>query len=394
MKNARRIFVHRLLGVFFLISGFFLPTARAQQKTSSQFLVYIGTYTTKQESKGIYGYRFNATTGKLTEIGLAAESTDPSFVAIHPNGKYLYAVNEVDNFNGQKTGAISAFTIDHKTGKLTFLNQVSTHGAGPCYVSLDKTGRWVLVANYDGGSVGTFEVEADGSLSLIKGFVQHSGSSVDKQRQESAHAHWIEVSPDNRFALAADLGLDDVLVYKLDPVTGTLAPNAPPYVQVKPGSGPRHFAFHPNGKFGYVLTEMATTVTAFSWNPTKGSLTAIQTEPTLPKDYAGPTEAAEIAVHPSGKFLYASNRAGIDTITIFSIDPAKGTLKETGRVSTKGRTPRNFAIDPTGAYLLAANQESANVVVFRIDQATGALTPTGEEEKVPAPVCVAFLAAE
>jgi len=370
------MFVHQLVGVALLVSILFLASPRAQNKTASQYLVYIGTYTTKQESKGIYAYRFDATTGKLTEIGLAAESTDPSFVAIHPNGKYLYAVNEVDNFNGQKTGAISAFAIDHKTGKLTLLNQVSTHGAGPCYVSLDQTGRWVLVANYDGGSVATFEVEADGSLSLMKGFVQHSGSSVDKQRQEGPHAHWIAVSPDNRFALVADLGLDDVLTYKLDPTAGSLTPNTPPYVQVKPGSGPRHFAFHPNGKFGFVLTEMATTVTAFSWNPTKGMLTPIQTVPTLPKDYSGPTEAAEIAVHPSGKFLYASNRAGIDTITIFSIDPAKGMLKETERVSTKGRTPRNFAIDPTGAYLLAANQESGNVVVFRIDATTGALTPT------------------
>jgi 6-phosphogluconolactonase len=199
------------------------------------------------------------------------------------------------------------------------------------------------------------------------------------------------VSPDNRFALAADLGLDDVLVYKLDPTRGSLTPNNPPYAQVKPGSGPRHFVFHPNGKFGYVLTEMATTVTAFSWDARRGALTPIQTVPTLPKDYSGPTEAAEIAVHPSGKFLYASNRAGVDTITIFSVDGTKGTLKETGRVSTKGRTPRNFAIDPTGAYLLAANEDSGNIVVFRIDPATGALTATGDEEKVAAPVSIAFV---
>jgi 6-phosphogluconolactonase len=394
MKISRRMFAVQFLNAFLLISTLLSSPGLWAQKPNTQYLVYVGTYTTKQESKGIYAYKFDASTGKLSPIGLAAESTDPSFVAVHPNGKYLYAVNEVDDFNGQKSGAISAFAIDPKSGKLALLNQVSTHGSGPCFVSLDHTGRWVLVANYGGGSVATFQAEGDGGLSLVKGFVQHSGSSVDKERQEKPHAHWIGVSPDNRFALAADLGLDDVLVYKLDPTLGSLTPHNPPYVQVKPGSGPRHFVFHPNGKFAYVLTEMATTVTAFSWDANRGALTAIQTVPTLPRDYSGPTEAAEIAVHPSGKFLYAANRAGVDTITIFAVDAARGTLKETGRVSTKGRTPRNFAIDPTGAFLLAANQDSGNIVVFRIDPSTGALTPTGGEEKVAAPVSIAFVGAQ
>jgi 6-phosphogluconolactonase len=391
MKIRRRLLVFPLLLVCLL---FFLSPAAAPQKPNGPYLVYVGTYTTKQSSKGIYAYRFDATTGQLTSIGLAAESQDPSFVAVHPNGKFLYAVNEIDNFNGAKAGAVSAFAIDRKSGTLKLLNQVSTHGAGPCYVSLDKTGRYVLVANYDGGSVATFVVQDDGSLSLVKGFVQHSGSSVDKLRQEGPHAHWIGVSPDNRFALVADLGLDDVMIYRLDPDRGALIPNNPPYVQVKPGAGPRHFVFHPNGKFGYVLTEMQATVTAFAYQAKNGSLTALQTVPTLLKDYAGPTEAAEIAVHPSGKFLYASNRASVDTITIFAIDGAKGTLKEVGRVSTKGRTPRNFAIDPTGAFLLAANEDSGNIVVFRIDAVTGALTPTGQVEEVVAPVCVTFVPAE
>jgi 6-phosphogluconolactonase len=392
MKNPRRIFgLQLLIGVFVLFSSLAFPAATRGQGTGSQYLMYVGTYTTKQESKGIYVYRFDAATGKLTSIGLAAESQDPSFVSVHPNGKYLYAVNEVSNFNGAKAGAVSSFEIDPKSGTLKLLNQVSTHGGGPCYVSLDKTGRYVLVANYDGGSVATFLVQDDGSLSLMKGFVQHSGSSADPQRQEGPHAHWIGVSPDNKFALAADLGLDDILIYRLDLVRGALVPNNPPFAQVKPGSGPRHFVFHPNGKFGYVLTEMATTVTAFSYDAKKGSLTAIQTVPTLPKDYSGPTEAAEIAVHPSGKFLYASNRAGVDTITIFAVDSGKGTLKEVGRVSTKGKTPRNFAIDPTGKYLLAANEDSGNIVVFQIDSATGQLTPTGDQEKVAAPVCITFV---
>ena len=388
MKILRRLFAFQLLAVALL---FFFSPAAWPQKPGSPYLVYVGTYTTKQSSKGIYAYRFDPGTGQLTSVGLAAESTDPSFVAAHPSGKYLYAVNEVNSFNGAKSGAVSAFAIDRKSGTLKLLNQVSSHGAGTCYVSLDKTGKYVLVANYDGGSVATFAVQDDGSLSLVKGFVQHSGSSVDKERQEGPHAHWIGVSPDNRFALAADLGLDDVMIYQLDLLKGALIPNNPPYAQVKPGSGPRHFAFHPNGKFGYVLTEMDATVTAFSYQAKNGSLTALQTVATLPKDYTGLKEAAEIAVHPSGKFLYASNRAGVDTITIFAIDGAKGTLKEVGRVSTKGKTPRNFAIDPTGAFLLAANEDSGNIVVFRIDAATGGLTPTGQVEEVAAPVSLTFV---
>jgi 6-phosphogluconolactonase len=394
MKNIWRELLSRILIVgLVVVCGLGSSAAAWGQAAGSKYLMYVGTYTTKQESKGIYAYRFDAATGKLADGALVAQSTDPSFVAISPNGKYLYAVNEVGDFNGQKSGAVSAFATDPKTTKLKLLNQVSTHGAGPCYVSLDSTGKWVLVANYDAGSVATFEVQGDGSLSLVKGFVQHSGSSVDKERQAGPHAHWIATSPDNRFALAADLGLDDVLVYKLDFEKGSLTPNTPPYAQLKPGSGPRHVAFHPNGKFAYVLTEMATTVTAFSWDAKKGALTTIQTVPTLPKDYSGPTEAAEIVVHPSGKFLYASNRAGVDTITVFSID-AKGMLKETQRVSTKGRTPRNFAIDPTGQYLLAANEESGNIVVLKIDAGTGALTATGEEVKVSSPVSLAFIPAQ
>ena len=388
MKILRRLFAFQLLAFALL---FFFSPAAWPQKPGSPYLVYVGTYTTKQSSKGIYAYRFDPGTGQLTSVGLAAESTDPSFVAAHPSGKYLYAVNEVNSFNGAKSGAVSAFAIDRKSGTLKLLNQVSAHGAGTCYVSLDKTGKYVLVANYDGGSVATFAVQDDGSLSLVKGFVQHSGSSVDKERQEGPHAHWIGVSPDNRFALAVDLGLDDVMIYQLDLLKGALIPNNPPYAQVKPGSGPRHFAFHPNGKFGYVLTEMDATVTAFSYQAKNGSLTALQTVATLPKDYTGLKEAAEIAVHPSGKFLYASNRAGVDTITIFAIDGAKGTLKEVGRVSTKGKTPRNFAIDPTGAFLLAANEDSGNIVVFRIDAATGGLTPTGQVEEVAAPVSLTFV---
>jgi 6-phosphogluconolactonase len=372
----------------------FSSPADFAQKNGSSYLVYIGTYTTKQTSKGIYAYRFDSTTGQLTAIGLAGESTDPSFVAVHPSGKYLYAVNEIGEFNGAKSGAISSFAIDRKSGALKLLNQVSTHGAGPCYVSLDKSGRFVLVANYDGGSVATFVIQDDGSLSLVKGFVEHSGSGVDKERQEGPHAHWIGVSPDNHFALAADLGLDDVLIYKFDDVQGKLMPNNPSYAQVKPGSGPRHLAFHPNGKFAYLVSEMSSTVTAFAYSAQKGSLSALQTLPMLPADYSGVREAAEIVVHPSGKFVYASNRGTANSIAAYKIDANKGTLTPAGLFSTKGQIPRNFTIDPTGQFLLAANEDSGNIVVFKIDAATGALTPTGQVEEVPAPVCITFVPAE
>jgi 6-phosphogluconolactonase len=354
------------------------------------YLVYVGTYTTKQSSKGIYAYWFDAGTGKLKAAGLAAESVDPSFVAVHPNGKYLYAVNEVDEFGGQKSGAVSAFAIDRRSGALKLLNQVATRGGGPCHVSLDKSGKYVLVANYDGGSVASFPVRADGSLGEAAGFVQHTGSSVNKERQEGSHAHWIGVSPDNRFAIEANLGLDEVPVFHFKASNGDLTP-VEPFVKVHLGAGPRHFAFHPDGKFAYLLTEMENAVTAFSYDARKGTLSAMQTISTLRGDYSGPKEAAELVVHPSGKFLYASNRAGVDSVTAFAIDRLKGTLKLIGEFPTMGKAPRNFAIDPTGRFLLAANQESGNIVVFRIDAATGRLTPTGESVEVPAPVCIAFV---
>jgi 6-phosphogluconolactonase len=378
-----------------LTQPFLTASTRAQRKpdTKSHYIVYVGTYTTKQASKGIYTYDFDYSSGKFTELGLAAESVDPSFLVVHPNGKYLYAVNETSEFAGQKSGAVSAFAIDASTHKLKLLNQVPSGGAGPCHISLDKTGKFVLIANYDGGSVATFPIREDGSLSSSASFIQHHGSSVNKERQEGPHAHWIATSPDNRFALTADLGLDEILIYRFDATTGKLTPNTPPFARLAPGSGPRHFAFHPNGKFAYALTEMAATLTAFSYKAADGSLTELQTVATLPKDYSGPIEAAELVAHPSGKFLYVSNRGGIDTITAFAIDPAKGTLKLVDKFSTRGKTPRNFAIDPTGSFLFAANQESGTTVLFRIDTKTGALTETGQQLQVPAPVCIVFAAA-
>jgi len=392
MKITRRLFA-----LILVLSAPLLLSSRAQTPekpaAKGQYIAYVGTYTTKTNSKGIYAYRFDAEKGQLTAIGVAAESVDPSFLAVHPNGKFLYAVNEVGNFNGGSNGAVSAFAIDAKTGALKLLNQVSTRGAGPCHISLDKTGAYVLVANYDGGSIASFAVHEDGSLGTTTGFVQHSGSGPNKERQEGPHAHWIGTSPDNRFALAVDLGLDQVIVYGFDAYKGLFTPMLSGFAKVKPGAGPRHLAFHPNGKFAFVLSEMESSVTVFSYQTKSGAFSSLQTISTLPADYSGPKEAAEIAVHPSGKFLYTSNR-GHDSIAIFAIDPSKGRLKSLGQVLTGGKTPRHFAIDPTGMYLLAENQESNNVVVFQIDTATGSLTPTGQTIDVPSPVCITFVAVQ
>jgi 6-phosphogluconolactonase len=394
MKLTRRGIVNLLLIAAPLL---LLAASAAAQKhiPNKPYLVYVGTYTNKTASKGIYVYNFDPGTGKLTSLGVAAESEDPSFLAVHSSGKYLYAVNEIDHFDDKKSGAASAFSIDQKTGKLTLLNRAATRGAGPCHISLDKSGKFALVANYDGGSVATFPVHPDGTLGEAADFVEHRGSSADKERQAAPHAHWIGTSPDNRFALAADLGLDEILIYHFNATKGTLAPNDPAFAKLNPGSGPRHLAFHPNGKFVYLLTEMEDSVTAFAYKASNGSLSPLQTVSaltTLRKDYKGPKEAAEIVVHPSGKFLYTSNRAGIDTISAFSINPAKGTLQLKNEYPTMGKTPRNFAIDPTGKFLLAANQESNTIVTFRVDAITGALTPIGDPVEVPAPVCIVFVA--
>ena len=364
----------------------------AAAKTAGKYLVYVGTYTEEgSKSKGIYAYRYDAGSGEITALGLAAETTNPSFVAPHPNGKYLYAVNEVGNYKGPNSGGVSAFAIDQATGKLTFLNEVASRGADPCYITVDKTGKYVLVANYTGGSVAVFPVLADGKLGEASSFVQHTGKGPDPKRQEGPHAHSIDLSPDNRFAMVDDLGLDELLVYKFDSAKGALTPNDPPFAKVDPGSGPRHFVLRPDGKFAYVVSEMGHTVTVFSNDASAGKLQPIQTITTLPQDFTGRNDDAEIRVHPSGRFLYASNR-GDESIAVYAIDKTKGTLTQAGIIHTGGKEPRNFEIDPTGRLLFAANQKSDNIVVFRIDQKTGLFTPTRKVLEVGAPVCVKFVA--
>lgn len=346
---------------------------------AADWIAYVGTYT-GGDSKGIYAFQFDDSTGKLAAAGLAAETSNPSFLAVSPNRRFLFAVNE------ESAGSISAFSIDG--GKLTLLNTVSSRGAGPCHVALDKTGQWLFVANYNSGSVAAFPVHDDGSLGGASAFEQHSGSSVNPQRQAGPHAHSVNVSPDNRFVLVADLGLDRILTYRIDPAKG-LVP-AEPLFKAQPGSGPRHLTFSPGGRFAYAINEMLATITVFQYDASAGSLREAQTISTLPAGFNGANSAAEIAVHPSGKFLYASNR-GHDSIAIFRVDPAKGTLTAAGHVSTDGKTPRNFAIDPSGRFLLAANQDSGNIVVFRVDRKTGGLTPAGAGVKVPSPVSIVFV---
>ena len=380
-----------LLGALGVLSVFTMAAAAAAPRAApDDWITYVGTYT-RAPSKGIYAYRFQGATGQLTPMGtdgLAAETENPSFLAVHPNQKFLYAVNEVSRYEGQNAGSVSAFSIDRATGTLTLLNRVSTRGGSPCHLELDRSGKWLFVANYGGGSVAAFPVQADGTLGEASAFFQHAGKGANAARQSGPHAHETVVSPDNKFVLAADLGLDKVFSYRLDAAKGGLAPE-PQFAAIAPGSGPRHLAFRPDGKFVYVLKEMLSAVVALRYDAGRGTLAELQTLSTLPEGFTGDNSGAEIATDPSGKFLYASNR-GHDSIAIFRIDAAKGTLTAVDRVSTQGKTPRGFAIDPTGRFLVAANQSSGTLVVFRIDQKTGGLTPAGTTVQVPSPVSVVF----
>ena len=368
--------------------------AAAPAERQGNYLFYVGTYTEEGgKSKGIYAYRFNADTDQITPLGLAAETTNPSFVALHPNGRFLYAVNEIGNYKSLNSGGVSAFSIDRASGKLAFLNEVLSRGADPCYITVDRTGKYVLVANYSGGSLAVFPVLADGKLGEASAFVQHTGHGPNPQRQEKAHPHSIDLSLDNRFAMVDDLGLDELLVYKFDSAKGSITPNSPPFVRLDPGAGPRHFALHPAGRFAYVVAEMQSTVTVFSNDARTGALQRLQTISTLPKGFTGQNDVPEIQMHPSGRFLYAANR-GNDSIAVFAVDDGKGTLTPLEITPTQGKIPRTFEIDPTGTLLFAANQKSDNIVVFRIDGKTGHLTPTGQVLDVASPVCVKFVAVE
>jgi 6-phosphogluconolactonase len=383
---------------------------------SNDYFVYFGTYTGfkyvhhsktwgvgESKSKGVYVSRFNAATGQLSEPQLAAEVVNPSFLTISPDDKYLYAISEDPLSIGppiDHSSYVSAYAIDAVTGKLRFLNSVPASGTSTCYISIDRTGRYVMLANFGSGSVSIIHVKDDGSLGELASFIQDVGHSVDPSIQTEPHPHWIGVSPDNRYVIVSDLGIDQVLIFHFDKKSGMLSPPGPPSTAVYPGGGPRHFTFDPSGKFGYQLSEMSGIVDVFSWDPTKGTLTTVQRVHTVPHNFFGGNHSAEIEIHPSGRFLYESNRRtqgetvrGPDTIGVFAIDQKNGTLSRVEEVLSGGTMPRNFALDPTGNYLLSANQLSNNIVVFKIDSSTGRLTKTGNEIQVDTPVCIKFVPA-
>ena len=370
------------------LRGFFVAALFIALSAHADYLVYFGTYT-GAKSKGIYLSRLNDE-GKLSAPELVAETANPTYLALHPNNQFLYSIGEVSKYGGKKAGSVSAFGIDRASGKLTPLNQQTSGGDGPCHIALDEKGRCVVVANYGGGSVEALPVKKDGSLGEPGTFIQHEGSSANKSRQEGPHGHCILVDPSQKFALACDLGLDKVLIYKLDADKATLTPNDPAFGTVAPGSGPRHIAFHPDGKFAYVINEMACTMTAFAWDSRRGALTEIQNISTLPGEVQKGFSTAEVYVHPNGKFVYGSNR-GHHSIVVFACDEKTGKLTLVEHQPTQGKTPRHFGIDPKGKFLLAENQDSGSVVVFRIDAKTGKLTATGSTIEVGAPVCAVFV---
>jgi 6-phosphogluconolactonase len=364
--------------------------AEAEQPDSGLLRVYVGTYTGgrgDEKSQGIYLLDLDLRSGELGPPLLAAEAINPSFLAIHPSRKFLYAVSEV---GGPPGGAVLGFSVDQASGKLSAINQESSRGDGPCHLVVDKMGKNVLVANYGSGTLACLPIDADGRLSPSSSSIQHQGTGSDPARQEGPHAHSINLDAAGRFAVAADLGLDRVFIYRFDAEKGTLAASEPPFTRVAPKSGPRHFAFDPAGRFGYVINEMANTITAFAYDRAIGSLSEIQTISTLPADFRGKSYTAEVQVHPSGKFVYGSNR-GHDSIAIFSAAPDTGKLSLVAIEPTQGKNPRNFAIDPTGAFLLAENGDSNTIVVFRIDPQSGALRPTGQSVRVPKPVCIKMI---
>lgn len=360
------------------------PVMGQKSPKTKDYYLLVGTYTTGR-SEGIYVYKFNVKTGQFSPVSKATGLKNPSFLAVSPDQRFVYSVGEMAG-----DGAVHAFSFDKKTGNLTALNTQSSQGAGPCYVTVDNTGKWVMVGNYGAGSLTVLPVEKDGSLGKPTQNIKHEGSSINAQRQAAPHVHSVNIAANNRDVFVPDLGVDQVVGYRLDDQTGKLTPGIP--ANTTKGAGPRHFAFHPNGKFAYVIQELNSTVTAFAYRE-DGTLTALQTLSTLPSDYKGGNSCADIHVSPDGKFLYGSNRVH-DSIVIYAIDRKTGMLKLAGHQSVGGKTPRNFALDPSGAFVLAANQNSDNITIFRRNAKTGLLQPTGQEIQVPNPVCLKFVPVE
>lgn len=358
---------------------------------AAETLVYLGTYT-GGDSKGIYRSTLDEGSGELSDPVLAAELENPSFLVVSPDQRYLFAVSENGKFKGEEGGGVSSFAIG-EDGGLTLINQVNSGGGAPCHISTDPEGKCLLVANYLGGSTSSYQITVDGKIVLpaAEGFIQHEGQGAQLPRQASPHAHSVNVDPSGKRAYVADLGLDKVLIYKLDAAAGTVAPNDPPFLKLPDATGPRHFSFHPSGKWAYTNLEMSLQVAALSHDPETGALNVLEIEPTVPEGTGRKgNSTAECLVHPTGKWVYVSNR-GHNTIAAFAIDQKTGKLDFIERESTQGKTPRNFGIDPSGRFLIAGNQHSETVTVLKINQDTGSLDPIGHQIKVPAAVCIRFL---
>jgi len=363
-------------------------------------LVFVGTYTEKilfgtgqifkGQGEGIHIFSLDPATGSLSPLHMAKGIKNPSYLDFHPNRRFLYAVNELKSYNGEATGTLSAFTLDPHDGRLEFINRVATHGTDPCHVTVDGTGKYALVANYSSGNVAVLPIRDDGGLEEPSHVIQHRGSSLDPVRQSGPHAHSVILDATNHFAYVPDLGLDRLMIYRLDAEGGKLKPHEQRCFETRPGAGPRHFVFHPGNSYAYLINELDSTIMSLDYDRQRGTLKEIQTVPALPASFRGNNTCADILVDPSGRFLYGSNR-GHDSIAIYRIDLSSGELSPVGHESTRGKTPRSFTIDPSGTFLFAANQDSNSVVCFRIDRQSGRLTPDGQTTSVPTPVCVKIL---
>jgi 6-phosphogluconolactonase len=357
-------------------------------RAQNDYYMLVGTYTAAG-SHGIYVYDFNTNTGDA-RITDSARLANPSFLAVSPNRNFVYAVSESAGA-GKNGGKLASFSFDRSSGKLNFINQQSSAGNNPCYVTADKTGNWVMVGNYSSGTLAVLPVSKTGRLDTAVTVIEHSGRSVNTERQNEPHVHSTVLSPDNKYLIVPDLGMDKVMQYRFDQKRGTLTPTSPAFTMTKAGAGPRHFEFHPNKKFAYLVEELTGGISAYRYSARTGELALLQNISTLPPDYLEYAGSADIHVSPDGKFLYASNRGESNTIAIFSINKETGMLTAIGHQSTLGKTPRNFNFDPGGNFLLAANQNSDEIVVFKIDKATGLLSDTGKRINVSRPVCIKWI---
>jgi 6-phosphogluconolactonase len=370
---------HFLFTFLLIFTNNFFAQKPSKKTMNNDFHLMVGTYTSGK-SEGIYTFKFNVKTGEFTPESVAKNIKNPSFLAISSDSKYVYSAGETD-----KQGSVHSFAFDKKTGVLTPLTSQSANGNYPCHVAIDKTGEWVICGNYGAGNLSVFPVEANGSLGKASQTIQHEGKSINPGNQESPHVHSINIAPNNVDVFVADLGMDKIMTYSLDAKTGKLSAGNPPFTSVKAGSGPRHFEFHPNGKFAYCIQEISGEVVAYDYK--KGSLNTIQTISTKPADLKGDLNCADIHISPDGKFLYGSNRVH-DSLAIYEVDAKTGKLAYVAHQSVMGKKPRNFMIDPTGNFVLVANQDSDNIVIFKRDAVKGTLTPTGKEIAVPNPVCL------